>query len=340
MAGRFNIGAKIDSVMERVRQAQAQAEAHAAQMAAAAQSVKQPLSDAPNAKPLNANEGRYLDSFQEERAKKKGLPELAAPQAPGATTPSALPANEAKEAQQEKGWKTSEPTVVQTSKKGCAEATLTFLEQSDGENEAELSQEQAREKVRNRADTLAVSPTGVRDLGVDVNLDDGATPDEMGAILGGMGIEVTSGSSECDPKALSGALKKGEYALALVDSNALLNTTLEPGQQSQEPGELHWITIDAVDPGKTNSKDDDLYRVRDPANGAYWVKASDMKKIVSEAQEKHGSGGIMTVQKEKGRATKAPDELAALARRNLERTAPLGDGNGGASRRASVAESS
>ncbi|WP_147442388.1 hypothetical protein, partial [Corallococcus exercitus] len=70
----LNIGSKLDSVMARIRQAQEQARA---EMAAAAQSVKEPLPDAPNAKPLNAAEGRYLDSFEEERAKKMGLPSLA-----------------------------------------------------------------------------------------------------------------------------------------------------------------------------------------------------------------------------------------------------------------------
>lgn len=331
----FNIGSRIDSVMARIRQAQEQARA---EMAAAAQSVKEPLPDAPDAKPLNAAEGRYLDSFQEERAKKMGMPELAAPPPAGAAPATAVPVNEATEAQKDKGWKAPQTTVAQTSKKGCAEATLTYLEQSSSDDEVPLSQQEAREKVRNKADTLATSETaGVRDR-VEVNLDDGATPDEMGAVLGSMGIKVTDGSAEVDTDALSGALKNGQMALALVDSNALLNTTLAPGEQPKEGGELHWLTIDGVNPGKTDSPDDDLYRVRDSVNGAYWVKASDLKKSVAEAQEQHGSGGVMTVQKDG--SAKTTEQREALARENLEHTGPLGKGNGGASRRLSVGESS
>ncbi|MBN8233467.1 hypothetical protein JYK02_38705 [Corallococcus macrosporus] len=334
----LNIGSKIDSVMARIRQAQEQARA---EMAAAAKSVKEPLPDAPDAKPLNAAEGRYLDSFEAERAKKMGLPSLAAPPPPGtdpAAQPSAVPANLATDAQKEEGWNAPQTTVAQTSKKGCAEATLTYLEQAGAEEAAPLTQQEAREKVRNKADTLATSETaGVKDR-VQVNLDDGATPDEMGAMLGSMGIKVTNGFDECNTDALSGALKRGQMALALVDSNALLNTTLEEGEKGPESGELHWLTIDGVNPGLTNSTEDDLYRVRDPVNGAYWVKASDLKKSIDQAQEKHDSGGVMTVKKDRSANTK--EEREALARTNLEHTQPLGKGNGGASRRLSVSESS
>ncbi|MFB1483848.1 hypothetical protein [Corallococcus sp. RDP092CA] len=328
----LGIGSKLDSVMARIRQATEQARA---EMAAAAQSVQEPLPDAPDAKPLNAAEGRYLDSFEEERARKMGLPALAAPPPPG-TEPaaSAVPTNEATQAQKEQGWNAPETTVAQTSKKGCAEATLTYLEQSSAEESAPLTQQEAREQVRNKADTLS---TSVKDR-VDVNLDDGATPDEMGAMLGSMGIKVTNGFDECDTDALSGALKNGQMALALVDSNALLNTTLAEGEKGPDSGELHWLTIDGVNPGKSKGTDDDLYRVRDPVNGAYWVKASDLKKSIAQAQEQHGSGGVMTVQKDGTAKTDAQRE--ALAQANLERTQPLGKGNGGASRRLSVGESS
>ncbi|CAM3581025.1 hypothetical protein G4177_26020 [Corallococcus sp. ZKHCc1 1396] len=331
-----SIGAKLDSVMERVRQAQAQAPV--------AEPVK-PTTGTPDVRPTNPNDGRYLDSFQDSATKKPGLPVLTTPEPVTVTDPAGVtdppPTNNAKAAQEEMGWKTNESTVMQTSTNGCAEATLTFLEQSDGEHATDLTTQEAREKVRNKADTLAGSPSAVQEMGLELNLDDGATPDELGAILGSMGIEVTSGSDKCNPTALSNALNKGQYAVALVDSNALLNTKLKPKDRTQEPGQLHWITIDAVDRGKSRlSQEDDRYHVRDSVNGDYWVHASDMKKIVSEAQSRHGSGGIITVQMEKGRATKAPDHLEKLARKNLEHTAALGDGNGGASRRASIAESS
>ncbi|MBN9682783.1 MULTISPECIES: hypothetical protein [unclassified Corallococcus] len=325
----LGIGSKLDSVMARIRQA-------AAERAAAAQSVKEPLPDAPDAKAVNPAEGRYLDSFEEERAKKMGMPDLAAPPPPGTdpATASAVPTNEATQAQKEQGWNAPQTTVAQTSKKGCAEATLTYLEQSSAEEAVPLTQQEAREKVRNKADTLS---TSVRDR-VNVNLDDGATPDEMGAMLGSMGIKVTNGFDECNTDALSGALKHGQMALAMVDSGALLNTTLAEGEKGPESGELHWLTIDGVNPGKSKSTDDDLYRVRDPINGAYWVKASDLKKSIEQAQAKHGSGGVMTVQKD-GTA-KTTEQREALAQSNLERTQPLGKGNGGASRRLSVGESS
>ncbi|MHA7633654.1 hypothetical protein [Corallococcus sp. M7] len=325
----LGIGSKLDSVMARIRQA-------AAERAAAAQSVKEPLPDAPDAKALNPAEGRYLDSFEEERAKKMGLPSLAAPPPPGTdpATVSAVPTNEATQAQKEQGWNAPQTTVAQTSKKGCAEATLTYLEQSSAEEAVPLTQQEAREKVRNKADTLS---TSVRDR-VNVNLDDGATPDEMGAMLGSMGIKVTNGFDECNTDALSGALKHGQMALAMVDSNALLNMTLAEDEQLPETGELHWLTIDGVNPGLSKSTDDDLYRVRDPINGAYWVPASDLKKSIEQAQAKHGSGGVMTVQKDGTAKTK--EQREALAQSNLERTQPLGKGNGGASRRMSVGESS
>ncbi|WP_158626604.1 hypothetical protein, partial [Corallococcus interemptor] len=247
---------------------------------------------------------------------------------------SAIPTNEATQAQKEQGWNAPQTTVAQTSKKGCAEATLTYLEQAGAEEAAPLTQQEAREKVRNKADTLS---TSVRDR-VNVNLDDGATPDEMGAMLGSMGIKVTNGFDECNTDALSSALKHGQMALAMVDSGALLNTTLAEGDKGPESGELHWLTIDGVNPGKSRGTDDDLYRVRDPVNGAYWVKASDLKKSIEQAQAKHGSGGVMTVQKD-GTA-KTPEKREALAQANLERTQALGKGNGGASRRLSVSESS
>ena len=334
----FNIGSQIDSVMARVRKATEQVRTN---IAAAAESVKEPLADAPNAKPLDVYQGVYLDSFEPERARQKGLVELAAPPPPGSTAPpSGMPVNEAEQAQQENGWKSTQPTVVQTSKTGCAEAALTFLEQSDSEAPAPLTQQQAQEQVRNKADTLASSPSGVKDQGVHVNLDDGATPAEMGAVLGSMGIAVTRSSADCDTRMLSHALNKGELALAQVDSNALLNTTLDPDKQTQEPGELHWITIDGINPGLTDSADDDLYHVRDSVNGAYWMTAADLKKCVSSAKENHDGGGVMTIQKEKDRKTKTPEQLEALAQRNVERANVLGKGNGGASRRASISESS
>jgi hypothetical protein len=338
------IGSSLDAVMARIRQAQEQAQARAAERAKAAQSVKEPLPDAPGAKKANAAEGRYLDSFQEERAKKMGLPELSAPPPPGtdpATT--AVPANEAKEAQKESGWKNTQPTVAQTSKKGCAEATLTYLEQSSAEEGEELTQEQAQEKVRNKADTLSTSSLANIDDRLKVNLDDGATPDEMGATLGSMGLKVTHTTPECDTDLLSGSLQKGQMALAMVDS-ATLNSVLNPdaapqeAQDGQEASQLHWLTIDGVNTGKTKDTGDDLYRVRDPVNGAYWVKASDLKKAIDAAQQKHGSGGVMTVQKDKTAKTK--EDRESLSLRNLEQSHVLGKGNGGASRRLSVSESS
>lgn len=327
----LGIGSKLDSVMARIRQAAEQARAD---MAAAAQSVKEPAGR--SGRQGGQPRGRSLPGLLRGGARPEDGHAVPGRPPPPGTDPaaSAIPTNEATQAQKEQGWNAPQTTVAQTSKKGCAEATLTYLEQSSAEEAAPLTQQEAREKVRNKADTMT---TSVKDR-VDVNLDDGATADEMGAMLGSMGIKVTNGFDECNTDALSGALKNGQMALALVDSNALLNTTLAEGEKGPDSGELHWLTIDGVNPGKSKSTDDDLYRVRDPVNGAYWVKASDLKKSISQAQEQHGSGGVMTVQKD-GTA-KTTEQREALAQANLERTQPLGKGNGGASRRLSVGESS
>ncbi|MCY1019647.1 hypothetical protein [Pyxidicoccus sp. MSG2] len=286
---------------------------------------------------------RVQDTFEAAPVKRDDLPKLFVPDAPGAKElprmedPDAAPVNEAAEAQAEKGWETNEDAVAQQTETGCGEASLAYLNKASRKDEPHRSADQELKEVRAKASEINQPKTTEKK--VDVNLKDGATAEEMGVVLGEMGIDVTEGFEKYDANAISAALKRGEFGLALVDSNAILNSALPAHKQRKEPGELHWVTIDGFNSGR-NKKDasDDKYRVKDPVNGEYWVKAKDLEKAIEQGRQSHGGGGVLAVEKRKDVDTR--EQRESLAESNRHRTHGLGKGNGRGSRRLSVGESS
>ncbi|QSQ22718.1 hypothetical protein JY651_47760 [Pyxidicoccus parkwayensis] len=284
---------------------------------------------------------RLQDSFEAAPVKRDDMPRLVVPQPPNATdaaslTPEGQPVNEAAEAQVQKGWNTDAAAVEQKTDSGCGEASLAFVSKASQGNEPPRAAEaQAFAEVKASAQA-SNAPQNAADK---VDLADGATAEEMGAVLGEMGIDVTEGFTDYDANALSAALKRGEFGLALVDSNAILNSVLPKHKQRQEPGELHWVTIDGFNSGR-NKKDasDDMYRVKDPVHGEYWVKAKDLQNAIDQGKKAHGGGGVLAVEKRDD--VKTREERDSLAQKNRHHTHHFGKANGRGSRRLSVGESS
>ncbi|ATB50602.1 hypothetical protein [Corallococcus macrosporus] len=281
------------------------------------------------------------DTFQDTKPASRRVPRLAVPDATGVSELPYLrdlaPENEAAQAQAYQGWAPTASVIAQRSDRGCGEATLAFLSRaSRSVTKGSLCEQQERESVRARA--AAVSGPRSANAKVGVNLDDGATPEEMSTALGGLGIEITNGFADFNAAATSRALKAGQFGMALVDSNAILNGALAPEQQRSGPGQLHWVTIDGINSNGTADTSDDLFRVKDPVNGEYWVSARDLEGAVQSAQQHHGSGGIFALENRTDVGSTA--ERDALAQLNRERTASFADKNGGGSKRLSLGESS
>ncbi|WP_426755073.1 hypothetical protein [Myxococcus sp. Y35] len=281
------------------------------------------------------------DSFQDTKPAPRSVPRLTVPDATDISELPYLrdlaPENEAAQAQADKGWTSTASIIAQNSDKGCGEATLAFLSRaSRSVTKGTLCEKEEREAVRESA--ARVSGSRSVHAKVDVNLDDGATPAEMATALGGLGIEITDGFADFDAAATSQALKAGQLGMALVDSNAILNGALTPEQRRSGPGQLHWVTIDGINSNGTADTSDDLFRVKDPVNGEYWVSARDLENAVQAGKEHHGSGGIFALENRTN--VGSPQERDALAQLNRERTASFTDGNGGGSKRLSLGESS
>lgn len=280
------------------------------------------------------------DTFEAAPAQRDDLPKLIVPQAPGATgfptLTEAGPENEAAEAQVKKGWDTDAEAVAQKTESGCGEASLAFVSKASSEAPVAPAVEEQKAFAAVNAGTTASNTSKDAEK---VNLSDGATAEEMGAVLGEMGIDVTEGFQDYDANALSEALKRGEFGLALVDSNAILNAVLPKGLQRNEPGQLHWVTIDGFNGGR-NKKDasDDMYRVKDPVHGTYWVKAKDLEKAIEQGKKTHGGGGVLAV--EKRHDVKTREQRDELAQKNRHRTHGFGKAGGHGSRRLSLGESS
>ncbi|MFP2911527.1 hypothetical protein ACLESD_42175 [Pyxidicoccus sp. 3LFB2] len=287
---------------------------------------------------------RFQDGFEAAGPTREGMPRLTVPDAPGASvTPSMedpAPVNEAAEAQAQKGWETDEEAVAQTTDSGCGEASLAFVSKASRKDKPEgkaAAQEKELQEVRAKAEASNAPKTTEKK--VDVNLADGATAEEMGVVLGEMGIDVTDGFETYDPNAMSEALKRGEFGLALVDSNALLNAKLPAHKQHKEPGQLHWVTIDGFNRGRSKKdSSDDLYRIKDPVNGEYWVSAKDLQNAIEQGKKTHGGGGVLAVEKRQDVDTKEKRE--SLAEKNRRHSERLGKAGGHGSRRMSVGESS
>jgi hypothetical protein len=282
---------------------------------------------------------RGQDTFEAAPVKRESMPKLTVPDAPGTWDGVSEPVNEAAQAQAEKGWDTDKKGWIrQTLPSGCGEASLAFVNTaSRGKGQQPGSEDTAIQEVRAKAEALNTSKPPEKK--VAVHLADGATPEEMGVVLGEMGIDVTDGYPTHDANAMSEALKRGELGLALVDSNAILNAALPAHERSQEPGQLHWVTLDGFNSG-LSEKDasDDLYRVKDPVHGKYWVSAKDLQKGIKKGKQAHGGGGVLVVEKRKDVDTQEKREW--LGEKNRLVSASLGKPDGHGSRRRSVSESS
>lgn len=269
----------------------------------------------------------YQDAFEAEATPPKALPVLGSPVA-----------NEAVGAQEQKNWKSIDATIAQTNDIGCGEASLTFLNRAKDRFDGAKSEVEERDEVRAAASELNNRNT-VKDR-VDINLDDGTTADEAGAVLGSMGIEVKRGMANYDSGYMSDALKSGQFGLAMVDSTALYNSILPADQRQPEPGKLHWVTIDGFNKGDDAINTmDDKFRVQDPVNGQYWVGAQDLLHAMDSARLQHDNSGGMLILENRADAD-TTEKRDALARKNLEQTASLGKGTGIGSKRMGLGESS
>jgi hypothetical protein len=264
------------------------------------------------------------DSFESSPATRQGMPALNVPSAPPAAAAGPQPVNEAEGAQAAQQWKLGDAAVAQLTDIDCGEAVLTQMKKALDESAAPGADAQKREEVRSSADAANRALLGRFQL----NLKDGARPDEMGAVLGSMGIAVTHSMANYDPIAISEGLKAGQLGMAMVDSNALANAGLPADQQKQGPGALHWITIDGYNSGElSHDPMDDKLRVKDPIKGEYWVSAHDMLKAMDAARIQHtGTGGMMMVQNRPDMNTQEARD--ALARGNVDHMVRLGGGNG------------
>jgi len=284
---------------------------------------------APQQAPETAAQGPsayHRDSFESAPASRPGMPALNAPQ----------PVNEAADAQAAQQWYIDGAVVAQQTEVDCGESTLTMLEKAKDQDAGPVSDDQKREEVRSSA---ATANKAVQDR-FQLNLTDGMRPEEMGAMLGSMGIGVTRGVANYDTWAISEGLKAGQLGMAMVDSNVLANLGLPPGQQKQEPGALHWITIDGFNKGELGHDTmDDQFRVKDSVRGEYWVSAKDLLKAMDVARIQHGgTGGMMLLQNRPD--VTSPEAREALSRENLAHTESLGKGNGIGSKRLTTSESS
>lgn len=268
----------------------------------------------------------HRDSFESAPATRPGMPALNAPQ----------PVNEAADAQAAQQWQVGKAAVAQKTEVDCGESALTMLEKVKDQDGVPVSDDQKREEVRSAE---ATASKAVQDR-FQLNLKDGARPEEMAAVLGSMGIGVKAGIANYDTWAISEGLKAGQLGMAMVDSNVLANLGLPADQQKQGPGALHWITIDGFNKGQSGYDTmDDQFRVKDSVGGEYWVSQKDLLKAMDVARREHGaSGGMMLLQNRPEVTT--PEAREALSRENLAQTESLGKGNGIGSKRLTTSESS
>ncbi|QSQ18971.1 hypothetical protein JY651_26855 [Pyxidicoccus parkwayensis] len=289
-----------------------------------------PASAKPSEAPASRLSAYHRDSFERTSATRRDLPALNVPPARLANQP----VNEAAEAQAKQQWRGDDSAVAQTTDTDCGEASLTQLNKAKGSGPSSVDAK--RDEVRA---SEASARRAVQDR-FDVNLVDGARPEEIGATLGSMGVGVTRGLTNYDPVAISDALKSGQFGMAMVDSQTLANSALPPEQRKEGTGALHWVTIDGYNHGElSHDPMDDKFRVKDPVNGSYWVGAKDLLKAMDVARIEHkNNGGMLLLENRPDVTTDAQRE--ALARSNAEQTESLGKGNGIGSKRLSASESS
>jgi hypothetical protein len=296
-----------------------------------------PLNGAPKSQPSKLHQA---DAFVSAPAKPSSAPQLQVPpspsQSPSSASKGAPPTNVAADKQTALGWSGGEASVVQQdSPTGCGTANLAQI--CNAAHGSLLTPEQHQQQVKQNAAAINNS-AALRDR-VQVDLKDGATPAEMAALLGMQGQKVVRGFDTFSAGYMNGALQQGQFGLTLLDSNALRNAMLPPEKRTNEPGALHWVTVDGIDDrGTPEDSSDDLYRVKDPVHGEYWANEGLLKAAVAQARARTGSGGVLVVENEPDALTQ--EALEALARQNLHHTAVVGKGNGIGSKPTSVIEPS
>lgn len=280
------------------------------------------------------------DSFKAVPAKTSSKPQpkaSAAPQ-PGASSAKkgSTPTNVAADDQAARGWTGDASVVQQGSPTDCGTANLAQIRGAANGGAAPSSKEHQKEVERNASEINGSA--ALRDR-VQINLKDGTTADEMGALLGKQGQKVVRAFQTFEADYMNGALQQGQFGLTLLDSNVLLNTRLPPEKRTGEPGALHWVTVDGIDDnGTPEDYSDDLYRVKDPLHGEYWLPEGELRLAVTKARTHTGSGGVLIVEHEPD--AKTAEAREALSSHNLGHTIVLGQGNGIGSKRTSVLEPS
>ncbi|WP_309891947.1 hypothetical protein [Archangium sp.] len=240
------------------------------------------------------------------------------------STPEDSPVDRAADKRTGRGWKNLTASILQSSDTDCGEAAIFTLKASKKYKPAEMTSQVMgwlKKKLQRSADELN-NDSALKGK-VQINLRDGTTPDEMGALLGKQGMKVTGHLVDTGGGRLDASLREGQMAVVLLDSNAVLPAH----KRDRGNGLLHWVTVAGIDDGGQPGSAPVRYRVKDPAHGEYWIPAEQLDKAVKKAQKQHGSGGALLIDPE------PYSEGKELALENLKHTQALGVGNGGASRR-------
>ncbi|ATB31021.1 hypothetical protein [Melittangium boletus] len=243
------------------------------------------------------------------------------------------PVNDAAEAKTSQGFSSDAKTVAQPTETTCGKATAASI---FGATDPCASNEQLLDNVERAAESSNRNEALREQVVVDLTED--TTAREMGVLMGQGGKEVVRGFGDYDTDAMDEAISKGQFGMALVDSSALPRPPGAKATSPDEKGSLHWITIDGVNKGKSAHAADDLYRVKDPVNGEYWLSKAQLEKAVNKAKHEQGTGGMLIVKNRPDVQTQEARDALALA--NLQHTDALGSDGGIGIRRGSSSESS
>ncbi len=203
------------------------------------------------------------------------------------------------------GWSQFTPVFRQSQQDNCGPAVAAMLVSSLGQ-----AGDKTPEQLMNGFEAQYTNGAGT-------------TPEQMGQMLAGQGVEVTRGAAKLDRDALDAALRAGHKVVALVDSNLI------SPKHPQAPGSAHWVVIDGMD-GKNS------YRIKDPGRGTgYWIQLPRLTHAMNSGWSSYGGGGMLVV-----RATNQNASEQALAQENSKHSGTLGDEPGIGSNSASLGRES
>jgi len=189
------------------------------------------------------------------------------------------------EQRQKAGWASDTPVLRQSGDTDCGEAVVTMLK-----------------GAKQGKDQVAARQT-MNDLKSRYGSAEGTRPTQMGDMLASERLEVKKGTTTLDKGALDGALRNGDKAAVMVDSNRLAGGTELP------PGKAHWVLVDGMD-------DQGRYMVKDPGNGSsYFVKTEELSDAIKTGRDTHQGGGMLIVG---NAATQSETELAEENKRTAE----------------------